>query len=199
MGIDMPKTKENFDKLPPEEQKKIFDRDWSEANAVKSLLEKEPSKTEALDALLAKFDSPSETTNHFTPEQYSEASEKLTSSVEDMKSVLANYLKKFKDGNYFKSGYDQELIVPAEVNKPIVLEYIAKALGGSIRYSEENPKEIIAIDFVDSGEKMSNITRPLEGENANETDSIIYLGIFPTKTARTVKMRMVIKRFKKES
>jgi len=27
MGIDMPKTKENFDKLPPEEQKKIFDRD----------------------------------------------------------------------------------------------------------------------------------------------------------------------------
>lgn len=198
MSIDIPKTKDNFDKLSPEEQKKIVDRDWSEAQAVQSLLEKEPSQTEALDELLDRFDSPSETTSHFTAEQLSEASEKLTSSVDDMKSVLTNYLKKFKDGNYFKAGYDQELVVPAEVNKPIVLEYIAKALGGKIRYSEENPETIEAIDFVNSGEGMSNITRPLDGENANKVDSINYLGIFPSE-GRTVKMRMSVKRFSKEN
>lgn len=198
MSIEIPKTKEAFDKLSPEEQKRIHDRDWSEAKAVQSLLEKESSNTEALDDLLAKFESPSETTSHFTAEQYNEASEKLTMSVDDMKSVLANYLQKFKDGNYFKAGYDQELVVPAEVNKPIVLEYIAKALGGKIRYSEENPETIEAIDFVNSGEGMSNITRPLDGENANKVDSINYLGIFPSE-GRTVKMRMSVKRFSKEN
>ncbi|MFA5229930.1 MAG: hypothetical protein WC422_00405 [Candidatus Paceibacterota bacterium] len=152
-----------------------------------------------MDELLARFESPSETTNHFSAEQYSDASEKLTNSVDDMKSVLANYLQKFKDGKYFQAGYDQELIVPAEVNKPIILEYIAKTLGGKIRYSEENPEEIEAIDFINSGEEMSNFTQPLDGENAGKIDSINYLGIFPAKKERTVKMRMNIKRFKKEN
>jgi|GEM_PF-4731058 len=174
--------------------------DPEQAKAIEALLSKNSNKK--LEQLKSKFDSSSESTNHFPQEKINEQVENLQSSIDDIKSTLSYVLKRFEDGRY-KIGepYTNTLLVAIDINHPAIMKYIAKTLNGQVRFNKENPEQIEAIDFIKTDTDNCEVVRSAQDENGKPVvDGIVSLSISPSEEGkRGVNLYMDVQRVEKQT